>query len=86
MQIKPHALGIAFASTTGILYILCAVIIALSPRSSMSFFNYFFHGIDLTKIATSNVSWGSFFLGLILSLLVSYIGAFIFGLIYNRAV
>jgi len=72
------------AITIGVIYVICATAIYLFKESAVRFFNYFFHGIDLSKIAVINFSWPSFFLGLIITLIATAIISLIFVLVYNK--
>ncbi len=77
--------GIATASAvlTGITYIICFAIVFVFGEASIKFFNLFFHGIDLSSLATNpNIATG--FIGLIISAVSAYIGGWIFALVYNK--
>lgn len=77
--------GIAIASSvlTGIWYILCFAIVVIFGNSSMKFFNLFFHGIDLTSLATAvNITNG--IIGLFVSIVFAYICGYVFAFIYNK--
>lgn len=77
--------GIALASAilTTISYIICFAIVLIFKESSLKFFNLFFHGIDLTSLAT-NPSVVNGVIGLIISIIAAYIGGWIFAFAYNK--
>jgi len=78
--------GIALASAvlTAISYIICFAIVVIFKESSLKFFNLFFHGIDLTSLATiPNITNGV--IGLMVSVAAAYISGWIFALVYNKA-
>lgn len=78
--------GIALASAvlTAITYIICFAIVLIFKESSLKFFNLFFHGIDLTSLATTpNIISG--IIGLIISVIVAYVSGWIFALVYNKS-
>jgi len=78
--------GIAFASAvlTAISYIICFAIVLVFKESSLKFFNLFFHGIDLTSLATTpSITNG--IIGLIMSVIVAYVSGWIFAIVYNKS-
>ena len=79
-----HPTGLAFGLTAGIIYSLCAAIVAVWPAQSVSFFSSWFHGIDLTKIAaTPDITAGSFAVGLVSIILFAYITGAVYAWAYN---
>lgn len=77
--------GIALASAvlTAISYIICFAIVFIFGNASIEFFNLFFHGIDLSSLATNpNITTG--FIGLIISVIAAYIWGWIFAITYNK--
>jgi len=75
---------LATTITTGILYVVCAFLVALWPKQTVAFFGSWFHGIDITKIAGVPLSFSSFLLGLISLLIVVFVTTFVFVYLYNR--
>lgn len=83
-KIYLHPFGIAAGLTSGIVYTVCAAAVVLWPQAVLKFFASWFHGIDLMSIAApGNVTWGSFFLGLIGTVLFAYLVGLLFGWMYN---
>jgi len=83
VKLDVKAIGIASAIITGIVYVVCFLIVLILGAASLKFFSLFVHGIDLTSLATSP-SLGTGILGLIISVVVAYIFGYIFALIYNK--
>ncbi len=82
-----HPTGFAAAITAGIVYILCAVFVAMSPERALRFFNGWFHGIDLTPLAkTVEITFIGAVLGLIQVMIFVYIIGALFAWIYNHCV
>jgi len=81
-----HPTGFAFAITSGITYLVCALFIWLIPSQTMLFFGDWFHGIDLTKIAGKAITMGAFFRGLISVLLAAYLVGALYAWAYNKCV
>ncbi|MBI5391897.1 hypothetical protein HZB00_02750 [Candidatus Woesearchaeota archaeon] len=80
-------MALAFSFVTGIVYLACAFLLWLFPQGSMSIFRYWFHGIDLTKIAaTSSFGFGGLFIGLLTSMLFAGIIGALFALSYNLCI
>ncbi|MBS3128099.1 hypothetical protein J4410_03055 [Candidatus Woesearchaeota archaeon] len=82
-----HPTGFALSITASMIYTLCALIITLWPISSFQFFNNWFHGIDLTKIAVSpQITLGSFVIGLLEIIVIMYIIGMLYAWLYNKCV
>lgn len=84
--VNPSVLGISLALTFGILYSICAAAFALWPESAFSFFNAWFHGIDLRLLQPEGgraVVLDTFLYGLISILITAYIAGAVFALLYN---
>jgi hypothetical protein len=82
-KLSPKATGIALASITFILSIICLLAILFLGDSSMKFFNLFFHGIDLTAIKTTpNIVQG--LIGTIVITAIGFIAGWLFAIIYNK--
>lgn len=82
-KLSEKGIATAAATLTAISYIICFAIVLIFKESSMKFFNLFFHGIDLTSLATTtNIING--IIGLILSVIVAYAYGWIFASVYNK--
>lgn len=67
----------------GIFSIVCLAIIAIFGNSGTMFMGYIFHGLDVSKIAVTSISWGGAIIGVIESTLLALIGGWLFAKIYN---
>ena len=63
LNTKKVALSLAIVSA--IFYIACALLIAIAPDFTLNLFSNLFHGIDLSKIASASISFGSALIGLV---------------------
>lgn len=84
MKLNTKAISLSAAAVGGILYAVCALAVWIVPVGTMNFFNYLFHGIDLTSIATKAVTFSSFVTGLIITLITGYIIGWLFAAIHNK--
>jgi hypothetical protein len=82
-NLSAKGIGIASAAITGIIYILCFIIVFIAGDSSLKFFNLFVHGIDLTGLTTTP-SIGTGIIGLIVSIIIAYVAGWLFAKIYNK--
>jgi len=84
MKLDTKAISLSAMAVGGILYIACALAVLIAPAGTLSFFNYLFHGIDLTSIAKTSITIAQFVIGLIITLVGSYIIGWLFTAIYNK--
>ncbi|MEK6863700.1 MAG: DUF5676 family membrane protein [Nanoarchaeota archaeon] len=71
-RISPWPSALALGISAGVLYVLCAAAVWLKPAGTVKFFGYWFHGIDLAKIASaSQLGFGSFLIGLVSAVIAS---------------
>ncbi|KKS22410.1 hypothetical protein A3A55_03845 [Candidatus Roizmanbacteria bacterium RIFCSPLOWO2_01_FULL_40_14] len=73
----------ATAVTVAVIYIVCALGVLLFSNVSMTIAQSWFHGLDLSKIYTSNVTVGSFILGLVTSTTGGWLIGYVFATAYN---
>ena len=74
---------VATATTfISVLYIICAAVILYAPIESIKFFNLFFHGMDLSRIAKSAVL-SDVLLGFVFSVILTVIFSALFVYLWN---
>src|SRR5690349_15988288 len=79
---NPWVVGGAVAIAFAVTYAACALAYALFPDATLSFFDAWFHGIDITLLKTPKpFTFGHFLYGLV-SVVVS---AFVVGVVYGYA-
>jgi hypothetical protein len=78
--------GAATAVTVSILYVACALAVALSPDGTVDFFNNWFHGLDLRLLKPQGV-WrltvGKLAYGLVSAAAVGFAGGSVLAGSYN---
>lgn len=84
MKHQPYVTANALAVTTAVIYVVCALIVALLPDLSMAVAQSWFHGIDLAKISSFNITFGSFLLGIITATAGAWLIGFVFAKTYNK--
>ena len=77
--------GIAnsLAIVTGIVYIICIVLLWISPSFAVIAGNYLFHGIELQDITVAR-GIGFSIISLILGVIVTWVLGYGFAAIYNK--
>ncbi len=75
-----NTLGVVFAGVS----LLCAILILVLPDATMSLFNNIFHGIDLTQIERTSVTFGNIIIGLIVAFVSGWIIGWFFAVVYNK--
>lgn len=80
MKIKPFVFAVT--SFVAIVYLICAIAIYLVPESTLRFFSYWMHGVDLMKIAKVPTI-AEISVGLVTALISSVIGSALFVKLWN---
>ncbi len=82
-KLNPKLVSLSLAAVSGVWYILCALIFVAAPTTGLNLFSYIFHGIDITQIAQTSVSFTSILIGLVEIVLWSLLAGWLFAVIYN---
>lgn len=82
MKLNVKAIAIAQGSAAGILFVLCRLVFTLAPDTTLAAMKYLFH-IDWSGIAVP-VSWGGFFLGMVMLMVFAALVGSAWASIYNR--
>lgn len=72
----------SLAIVVGIVYIICALLIAIAPAGTVNLFGALFHGIDISKIATTP-DFSRTVLGFVEILILGLIVGWLYAKIYN---
>jgi len=83
-KLNVNATGLALSITSGAVYIVCAIVSWISPRTLIGFANYLEHSIDLTSVAIKSLNLGNVIIGLIIILIIAYLIGIVFALLYNK--
>lgn len=73
----------ALAVLMGVVYVLCALFVAVLPDLFKAVAVSWFHGIDLEAIWTGGLR-GNFLLGLGSTVVLSWLGGWVFAWVYNK--
>ena len=79
---KPWVTGAALAVTVGMVYLVCAVAVALFPDGTLAFFNTWLHGLDLTLVkrpATKALTAGEWIYGFVSAVTASFLAGALYG-------
>lgn len=82
-KLNPKKVSLSLALVTGILSIICALLIAIAPEATLKLFGAIFHGMDITKIAVA-ISLGRAILGTVTVIILALITGWLFAVIYNK--
>ena len=80
---KTLAIANALAVTTAIAYVVCAVLVLLVPDLYLSVMQSWFHGLDLLKISSANITIGSFVTGLITIAAAAWVIGYLFTSVHS---
>ena len=83
-KLNEKKVAFGLASTSGIIYIVCAMLVAIFPAGTVKVFGALFHGIDISKITRESVPFTSTIIGLIEIVALSLVAGYIFAKIYNK--
>ena len=83
-KLSPKRVSLSLAYVTGIVSIICTLLIAIAPKATLKLFGAIFHGIDITKITAVSVSFGSAILGTVVAIVLALIIGWLFAVIYNK--
>ena len=82
MKLNVKAIAIAQGSVAGILFVLCRLIFTLAPDVTLAAMKYLFH-TEWSGVAVT-VTWGGFFLGLVVFMVFAALVGAAWASIYNR--
>ncbi len=83
-RIHIRSLGFAAGITAALLYLGCAVVMNFtSAETTRSFFNKFFHGIDIGNMLRMNVPFRETILGLFQTFIIAWLVGASIAAIYN---
>lgn len=83
-KLNKNAVALAVGITTTLVYLVCMIFVAIFPlQTVIAVGNYFVHGIDISSIASKNITLAKSIMGLILVFLSSTVAGYVFAFIYN---
>lgn len=86
MTFHKQKLSLAAAETTGLMYVICAIFVALWPDFSLRLLGWVTHIVNVDKFAgDARLTVFGFLGGLAQVLIYTYIAVWIFASFYNRS-
>lgn len=82
-MIEPKKLSLALAETAGILYAVCAAVVAVSPGFALTLLGWIAHLSNLQELSRQ-MTLGGFLGGLALIMVYFYLAGWVFAKLYNR--
>ena len=84
-RLNPVATGLSLAITVGLLYLLCALMVALAPGALSTALDLVTHGLNIAPLTqqVAPISLPALLLGLFAILGYSFIAGLLFGLVNN---
>ena len=84
-MLRSNVLANAVATVVGVGYVLCRLIAAVAPQFLFDVGQSWFHTLNLEPVrATRSMSMGMFVLGLVTSVVVSWVAAYATAELYQR--
>ena len=83
-DLKPKSVGYSLALVAGIVYLACAILVAIAPTWTVNVFGALFHGIDISQITRAPVPLTTTILGLVEIVVMGYLVGWLFGAVYNK--
>ncbi len=85
MKLEIQKFSLALAVTMGIIYIVCAVFVALWPDFALQLFGWLVHLVNVDKFAGDvQMTAFGFIIGLLQAMAYTYIGALVFAWLHNK--
>ncbi|KKQ34240.1 MAG: hypothetical protein US50_C0056G0008, partial [Candidatus Nomurabacteria bacterium GW2011_GWB1_37_5] len=79
MQLNTNKFAMAAGGTMGIVYVVCAIFVAIAPDFAMKLFGWLVHLVNVDKFAGDvQITLGGFIIGLVQAVIYTYVGALIF--------
>lgn len=85
MPLNPKKVALALTQTAGIVYIVCAALVAVAPKIAWQLAGWLSHVTNL-EILGRNLTFGGFLIGLAQVLIYAYLSGWLFAKMYNRAI
>jgi len=82
-KLDTKTVGLTLATTSVVVYAVCAILYWMLPETLIGYANYLFHGIDISLIADKTITLGNTFIGLVLIFISSYLIGALFAVLYN---
>lgn len=86
MELNTKKFSLAAATTMGVVYLICAVFVALWPDFALRLFGWLVHIVNVDKFAGDvAMTWSGFVAGLLQVFVYTYVVGWLFAWIHNRS-
>jgi len=84
-RLNPVAIGLSLAITVGLLYLLCALVVAVAPGALSAAIGLVVHGLNLAPLTQQvpPVSPTAVLVGLLAIMVYSFVAGLLFGVVNN---
>jgi hypothetical protein len=83
-MLRPVPLANSSAIVAALLYVLCAVFVAVAPGIYLAVLRSWFHGVQLSPLAGPGLSAGGLLLGITTLVATAWVSAAALAALYNR--
>ena len=84
MKKQTYMIANTLAVTVAVIYVFCALSIVLFPDLAITVAQSWFHGLDISKISSQNVTASSFVLGLITATGGAWLVGYLFTFVHKQ--
>ncbi len=85
MKLEAQKFSIALAVTMGIIYVVCAIFVALWSDFALQLFGWLVHLVNVDKFAGDvQITAVGFIIGLLQAMIYTYVGALVFAWLHNK--
>ena len=81
-KLNNKVVGLTLGTLSAVLYAICAIFYWITPKATLAYFNYLFHGVELTEIARQ-ITFTDSVVGLVLIFVSTYVIGILFASLYN---
>lgn len=74
----------SLALVTAIFYLVCILLLWVSPSTGITYFNYLAHGVDMSTIMKTNLSFALGIGSIIVGAITAWIAGYLFAVIHNK--
>jgi len=81
-KLNNKVVGLTLGTLSAVLYAICAIFYWITPKATLAYFNYLFHGVELIGI-TKQITFTDSIVGLVLIFVSAYVIGILSASLYN---
>jgi hypothetical protein len=83
--LSPQSCGLSLALTAALLYLACALVVALAPGALLAGLRLVVHGLSLSGLspAVDELRWGSVLVGTVAVAVYAFVAGVLFGAVHR---